>query len=118
MSEQLGHKLEPVVSEAIDELLESYPDHPYKKIFAQPNLRRTLLANVMSQLPVDSMEMEASPERASEPLALSLSQQQQIVLKTLIRQEIAYLIQQKSECISRSTAEEVESCFAPSHWFG
>ncbi|HEY9605585.1 MAG TPA: hypothetical protein V6C85_28535 [Allocoleopsis sp.] len=118
MSEQLGHELEPAVSEAIDELLESYPEHPYKKIFAQPHLRRTLLANVMSQLPMESMESEPSQGRASKPLALSLSQEQQIVLKTLIRQEIAYLIQQKSECISRSTTEEVESCFAPSHWFG
>lgn len=118
MSEKIGHELEPLVSEAIDQLLDSYPDHPYKKIFAQPNLRRALMANVIGQLPIQSMESEPSQERASTPIALSISQEQELALKSLIRQEIAYLIQQKSECISRSAPEEVESCFAPSHWFG
>jgi hypothetical protein len=118
MSEKLGHEVELVVSEAIDQLLDSYPEHPYKKIFAQPNLRRALMANVISQLPIQSMESEPHQQRASQPITLAISQEQEIALKTLIRQEIAYLIQQKSECISRSAPEEVESCFAPSHWFG
>jgi hypothetical protein len=118
MSKKLVHELESMVSEAIDQLLDSYPDHPYKKIFAQPNLRRALMANVIDQLPVPSMESAPSQERVSKPIALSLSQEQEIALKTVIRQEIAYLIQHKSECISRSAPEEVESCFAPSHWFG
>jgi hypothetical protein len=118
MKGKIGNSMEPIVSKAIERVLESYPEHPYKKVFAQPNLRRMLMVNVLRQLPIKPMAIEEEPELSSELSNLSLSQEQELSIQTVIRQEIAYLIQPKSDCISRSAPEEVESCFAPSHWFG
>lgn len=91
------------VSETLDNVLEGYSS--YKKAFTNLDLRKTLIMHVLGEFSISSED-------------LPLSQEQQVQLKNLIRQEIAYILQQSSECIRRSTTEEMDSCFTPSHWFG
>lgn len=106
-----------VVSKALDRVLEGYPDYPYKKAFTNQDLRRTLVDRILEQLPNWHPGSEEG-KQSIQPDDLALSQAEEIHLQNLIRQEIAYIIQQNSECIGRASSEEIDSCFAPSHWFG
>jgi LPS O-antigen subunit length determinant protein (WzzB/FepE family) len=106
-----------IVRKALDRVLEGYPDYPYKKAFINQELRRTLLGRILNQLPnwhPSSEEDQHSIYRED----LVLSQEQEIYLQNLIRQEIAYIMQQNAECINRASPEEIDACSTPSHWFG
>jgi hypothetical protein len=106
------------VSEVLDQALEGYPHYPYRKAFNNPELRRTLVINVINQVPNWYPQEQEEQKASLQSENLSLSQEQLLHLKNLVRQEIAYIIQQNSECISRTRPEEADSCFTPSHWFG
>jgi hypothetical protein len=110
--------ISPVVAEVIEKDLDSYPDYPYGKALANPSLRKTIVAHVVSQLPSKYTNFEEKQKSSTKSADLSLSPEDEVYIKNLIRQEIAYIMQQKGECISQSAPEEVGSCLAPSHWFG
>jgi hypothetical protein len=118
----MGTKVEDLlltaVTEVFEQVLEGYPDYPYKKAFTNPDLRRTLIAQVLSQLQNWHPGNEEGNNLSNTPEDWQLSQEDKMHIQTIIRQEIAYIIQQKSECISRTATEEIDSCFTPSHWFG
>ncbi len=118
METTIGDAMLSAVNEIFAQVLEGYPDYPYKKAFTNPELRRTLIVRVMNQLPNWHPGHEDGEPLSSEPDTFPISQENQIHIINLIRQEIAYLIQQKGECISRTPTEEIDSCFTPSHWFG
>lgn len=108
----------PIVSETLDRVLEGYPEYPYRKAFKNPDLRRTLIVHVLSQLPGLYTIDEEGHKLSIRPEDLPLSQEQQLQLTNIIRQEVAYIIQQSSECIRQTKAQEIDACFTPSHWFG
>jgi hypothetical protein len=108
----------PAVTEILDQVLEGYPDYPHKKAFTNPELRRNLLNRVMNQLPNWHPAHEEGGSISNDTENWHLSEEKKIHIRNIIRQEIAYIIQQKSACISRTPAEEIDSCFTPSHWFG
>lgn len=108
----------PAVTEIVAQVLEGYPDYPYKKAFTNSELRRTLLVRVMNQLPNWHPGNEAEKDSLNTPNNWQPSEENKIHISNLIRQEIAYIIQPKTECISRTSNDEIESCFTPSHWFG
>ena len=106
------------VTEILDQVLKSYPDYPHQKAFTNPDLRRSLLNRVMSQLPNWYPAHEEGKPVPKGAENWQFSEENKIHIRNIIRQEIAYIIQQKSACISRTSAEEIDSCFTPSHWFG
>ena len=106
------------VSEILDQALEGYPQYPYQKAFNNPESRRILIINVLNQIPNWYPQGQGKQQASIQSENLSLSEEQQLHLKNLVRQEIAYIIQQSSECISRTRPEDADSCFTPSHWFG
>ena len=118
MEKTISDSLWPVVSKILDEILEGYPSYPYKKALTNPDLRRTLIEHVLTQIPNwHPSEMEETTS-SSQPETVTISPEDQLHIQNIVRQEIAYLIQQRAECVSRTKAEEVDSCFTPSHWFG
>jgi len=118
MEQDSGNLRESVVAQTIDRVLEDYPAQSYGKVLANPQLRKTLMVNVLSQLPSQFTFIEEGEISSIKPDGLMLPPEQEQSLKNLIRQEIVYIIQQKAECFNRTGHEEVESCLAPSHWFG
>ncbi len=119
MEKTIDNSLWPVVSEILDQVLEDYPSYPYRKALTNQDLRRTLIEHVLSQIPNwhPSKEEEDKPSLINSE-RVSISQENELHIRNIIRQEIAYLIQQRAECVSRSKPEEIDSCFTPSHWFG
>jgi hypothetical protein len=118
METKNGNLISPVVAKAIEKELDSYPNYPYGKALANPSLRKSILAHVVSQLPSQYTNFEKKQKSSTKSDDLSLPPEDEVYIKNLIRQEIAYIMQQKGECISQSAPEEASSCFAPSHWFG
>lgn len=118
MENTMSNLNEEFISEEIDRVLADYPEYPYKQTFANPGLRKTLVNHVLTQIRTEITEIEG--EESVSPIADSapFPQDQKLALNNLIRQEIAYLIQQKNECVMHSAPEDVDSCLSPSHWFG
>lgn len=106
------------INETLDQVLETYPDYPYQKTLNDWEFRRNLITRVLSQLSNWHPSEEHPGEASSDSDRLQLSPEDKIHIQNLLRQEIAYIIQQKSECVSRTATEEVDSCSMPSHWFG
>jgi hypothetical protein len=109
---------EDLVAEAIDKVLDTYPQNLYGKAFANPKLRKTLMAHVLNQLTILPTGIQEGQKLSNTPNDSSISPELELSINNLIRQEIAYIMQQKGECISRSSPEEADACLAPSHWFG
>lgn len=118
MERTINKSIEGLVADAIDRVIEGYPTQTYGKALVNPGFRKALMNHVLSQLSSQYFEIEKGQKFSNNPDGSPLSQEQQVFLKNLIRQEIVYIMQQKSECIKRSSPEDVDSCFAPSHWFG
>ncbi|AFZ18846.1 hypothetical protein [Allocoleopsis franciscana] len=51
MSKQLVNLTLPVVTEEIENILETYPAHPYQQVFSAAGLRQDLIAYVLSRVP-------------------------------------------------------------------
>lgn len=107
-----------VVNENLNQILETYPDYRYQKALTNSDFRRHLITRVLSQLSNWHPSEEQKGKSVNNSERLQLSPEDKIHIQNLIRQEIAYIIQQKSECFSRTTTEEVDPCSTPSHWFG
>jgi hypothetical protein len=108
----------PALVAAIEDILETYPDHPYQQAFSIPDLRQELLAHVLSQ--VFSCYVLIEEEQASS-LGLKsspFSSQERFDLEALIHQAIESIIHQREEEVSRQIPEGIDSRLEPSHWFG
>lgn len=118
MEQTIDDLMLSAVNEILNQVLETYPDYPYQKALNNPELRRHLISRVLNQLSNWHPSEEPNRQAASHSEQLQLSPEEKIHIQNVIRQEIAYIIQQKAECVSRTATEEVDSCFTPSHWFG
>ncbi len=121
MEEKIDNLMVPTVNQILEEVLGGYPDYPYKKALTHPDIRRNLLTQVLSQLsnwhPIEE-EDKSDKNTADHAGNFQISVEDKIYIQNLIRQEIAYIVQQKAECTSRKSSEDVDSCLTPSHWFG
>lgn len=51
MNKQLINRTLPVVIEEIENILATYPSHPYQQVFSATGLRHNLIAYVLSRVP-------------------------------------------------------------------
>ncbi|NEP01480.1 MAG: hypothetical protein F6K58_23050 [Symploca sp. SIO2E9] len=51
MSKKIVNLTLPIVSEEIEDVLETYPEYPYQRAFSNTNLRQDLVAYVLSHVP-------------------------------------------------------------------
>ncbi|BAB75386.1 MAG TPA: hypothetical protein DEF48_00190 [Nostoc sp. UBA8866] len=110
----------------IENVLDTYPYHPYQQAFAIPDLRQELIAFVLNRIPClysaisDEQLLIPSCEQESwwnNKLPRSPLEQQQH-LQRLIHQGIYSIFQEKSDWISHHLCESVQVGCEPSHWFG
>ncbi len=111
----------------IENVLDTYPHHPYQQAFAIPDLRQELVTFVLNRIPY--FHSAASSEQISlqnlekEEYLINYrvprsALEQQIHLQNLIHQGIYTLFQEKSDWISYHLCETVQPNSEPSHWFG
>lgn len=94
---------EQLVIAEIDNVLASYPYHPYQKAFAIPSLRQKLITYVLNRISSVN-NADAKPE--AQLLKYELSQlglEQKRYIEVLIHQGVYYILQEQSDWLSRST---------------
>ncbi|MDJ0795700.1 MAG: hypothetical protein QNJ51_02495 [Calothrix sp. MO_167.B12] len=108
----------PAVVTVIEDILETYPDHPYQQAFSIPNLRQELIAHILSRVSSRYVVVEEEQIPCFGIKSLPFSPQEKFCLEALIQEEIESIIRQKEEEVSQQIPEEVDPRLEPSHWFG
>lgn len=110
----------PVVTEAIDSILESYPRHPYRTLFASYDSRQDLVAYVLNRFPSTYTVMGEGQHSQVSLETPHCNTEQRLTLETLVHQAIQYVSHEQG-CGSRpqptctSREEAGQSCL-PSGW--
>jgi ribulose bisphosphate carboxylase small subunit len=101
----------------IENVLDTYPCHPYQRAFAIPDLRQELIAYVLNRIPCVYSVVDSEQKAISFNYQLP-SSQQQLQLENLIHQGICSILQERSDWVNHHLPESVQCSIEPSHWFG
>ena len=105
-------------SAEIENVLETYPFHPYQKAFAIPDLRQELIAYVLSNTPCVYSAVDDAQKNKHNYKVPHNYLEQQVNLQNVIHQGIYIIWQERSECIAHHLPETTQLGLEPSHWFG
>lgn len=107
----------PLLVEAIESVLETYPHHPYQQAFAIEDVRQDLIAYVLNRVP-NFYVVDEDPQQPIRSTHLYNSPEERWHLEAVIHQGIEYILCKNSENVCHHIPEEVEPGFSPSNWFG
>ena len=118
MAQTIVNLAVPLVTEKIEDILNTYPIHPHQQTFTSPNLREKLTAYVLSRMPalyltVDEMEVCAVRSPSS---CYTTAQHSQI--ERLIHQGVEHILQQRDAWVESRLPEQIDPILTPSNWFG
>lgn len=101
----------------IETVLDSYPYHPHRQAFANPDLRQELIAYVLTRIPCT---YGALNEQSDSLLTYNPNcyLDRHIQLESLVHQGICCILQEKADWVSSHIPEPIQCNFEPSHWFG
>ncbi|MGI0493649.1 hypothetical protein ACN4EG_17855 [Alkalinema pantanalense CENA528] len=118
MTKTLVNLTTPVVLAEIEEVLSNYPDYPYHKVFANPDMRQELVAYVLTRVQsiYSTCDADQSEEQQSFTNGRICSVQAEESIPMLIHEGILELLKEFSD--PAQIPEECDAGLAPSHWFG
>lgn len=116
MAKSIVNLTEPIVVQEIEEVLSKYPDRPYQRAFAIPDLRQKLIVYVMTRSRVAYAVVESETNVDSRVYCPSIEERLQI--EALIHQGVQQIFQEDAEWAIRHLPQKVSSPLAPSNWFG
>ncbi|MCC5636377.1 hypothetical protein LC593_11000 [Nostoc sp. CHAB 5844] len=107
-----------VVVKKLENILETYPHHPYQEVYANPDIRQILIAYILSRIPNQYITVdEEKPEFiCSDSLLRSL--ERTLHIETIIHQGIEEVLREQIENFHRYIPEVVDPNLVASHWFG
>jgi hypothetical protein len=108
-----------LVLKHLENILETYPHHPYQEAFANPDIRQTLIAYILSRIPNQyiTLDQAEKPELfCSESLYRSLETTSHI--ESIIHEGIEKVLHEQVENVHRYIPEAVDPGLVASHWFG
>jgi len=73
-----------VVTEEVENILETYPKHPYQQAFAPSGLRQDLIAYVLSRIPNTYTAIESSESASNQTIQVRCSSEQLLHIENLI----------------------------------
>jgi hypothetical protein len=107
-----------IVVREIEEILDTYPGHPYQQAFAIPDLRQKLISYVLSRIPGHYTVVDDIDGNSISVESLYHSSQEKNHVVALIHQGVQHILQEDSNWIDRHIPQQVSSNLAPSNWFG
>lgn len=116
MSKQIINLTSDIVAKEIENVLDTYPHHPYQQAFAIPDLRQKLTAYVLSRTRNFYTVIEDTQETPRNSDSLCNSLEQRLYIEPLIRYGIQSILQENSDWINYHIPTEASP--APSRWFG
>lgn len=108
----------PFILSAIEEVLETYPHHPYQQAFAHPARRKDLIAYVLSRVISSYVAVEDEESSAMELSLLTRCLDKTVCIESIIHQGIDTIMQQESEQIYRQIPETADPSCSAASWFG
>ncbi|BAZ70457.1 hypothetical protein NIES4106_52510 [Fischerella sp. NIES-4106] len=118
MSKTIFNLTLPVVVSCIEDVLETYPHHPYQQAFSIPDLRQELIAHVLSQVSNCYVVGEEGQQSYGNFQSLICAIKDKYCIEDLIRQGIDNIMYKREKQLSLQIPGEVDPGLAPSHWFG
>ena len=91
--------LQFVIAE-IESILEEYPQHPYQVAFSMQELRKKLIAQVLSNLPNRYRVIKESKDSNKSLRPIKHSLEDRVRLETLIRGSIYHVLRENADWIS------------------
>ncbi|MFB2967527.1 hypothetical protein ACE1CD_01010 [Aerosakkonema sp. BLCC-F183] len=92
----------PIVIQEIENVLEGYPEYPYQAAFSMPELRQTLIAHVLSQIP-NYYEVKGVPKASNNSKVRHFSlQQEKLRVEMVICDSISYILRENASWQSRN----------------
>jgi hypothetical protein len=101
----------------IENALDSYPYHPYRQAFANPDLRQDLIAYVLSRIPCTYSAIDQQNIPLFNYKLPRCYFEQQLQLENLVHQGICCILQDKADWVNCHVPQP-HCSVEPSHWFG
>ena len=96
MSHELVNLTLPSVVQAIEEVLEDYPEQPYQVVFSIHRFRQKLLAHILSLIP-NHYGIEGEPASFKKPKNLNTSPlAERLHLETVVRGSILHILRENA----------------------
>jgi hypothetical protein len=109
----------PLVIQEAENILETYPHHPYRQAFSIPDVRQKLICYVLSRMPGLYTVMDDADQQCANPQSLCSSlDHQRLQIGKLIRQGIQTILNEDADWVNRHIPEDVDPAMTPSNWFG
>lgn len=93
------------VNQAIEDVLDEYPVHPYQSAFSMPELRQKLIAHILGQAPqpcgIDGNQELSNPAQDCHFSRL----QARLRTEMLIRGSILYVLRENADWINRHLSD-------------
>lgn len=118
MKETVANLATPVVKQEVAKVLETYPDHPHQKAFANPELRQQLIAHVLTEINCKFTAAPAGQPPQANYETLFPSREEQLHLEQSIHQGIERLLQEKGDWVNQHIPASENAGTKASHWFG
>jgi hypothetical protein len=119
MSKTIVNLAISVVNAEAEEVLESYPHHPYQQAFSAPDLRHKLISYVLSRIPSIYIVVEENQEQEiNSQSRYCCSNNQRDQIEALIHQGIQQILLDDHDWLANHIPQDANPAFTPSTWFG
>jgi hypothetical protein len=118
MSKTIVNLTLPAVIKAIEDVLETYPHHPYQQAFSVPDLRQELIAYVMSRVSNCYVVVDEGQQPSINFNSLPGFRKGISSIEALIHKGMEKVLKKRAATVNHQIPEEVNPDFAPSNWFG
>ncbi|MFN6569063.1 hypothetical protein A6770_29005 [Nostoc minutum NIES-26] len=109
----------PIVTQELENILVTYPHHPYQEAFAHPDLRQILMAYILNRIPNHYITVdEAEKQVFTTSDCLRPFLEQTLHIKAVIHQGIEKVLCEQAHEVNRHIPEVVDPSRVASHWFG
>ncbi len=118
MSKTIVNLTLPTVVAIIEDILETYPHHPYQQAFSIPEVRQELVAHVLSRISNSYTVIEEEQQSHLSIDSLPCSLESRLCIEATIHEGIEKIMFNQEKDLSHQIPEEVDPGLEPSHWFG
>jgi hypothetical protein len=106
-----------IVNEEIEQALELYPDEPYKKAFASPELRQKLISYVMNKIQEAYSCVEKTPNRPQKLKFPYRSLELRLHIENYVHRGIDRILQVNSNLARHSFTQDAQPDYTPNGYF-
>ncbi|MGL5065082.1 MAG: hypothetical protein ACRC62_34365 [Microcoleus sp.] len=101
-----------VVTEEVENILETYPKHPYQQAFAPSGLRQDLIAYVLSRIPNTYTAIESADSDPHKTVQVRCSSEQLLHIENLIHtgiRDVLYSYNHVDYCVPQTVRSRAKT---------